>query len=488
MKAKHLLGIFLLFVGVATFAQIRKDPNAPLNKIPLKYHKDHFGIKGPIGQYNDGYTTYDFDRDGYLVKDNSSLGVTRHYQYSGGKLSVIKSEVFGSTVNYSVTTDAYGRVMRKASSSGSGDLYVYDGNGNLLEERDSDDMELRYRHSYDKQNRLIKTEGYYNAINETSTNIYTYRKDGPYVVVTNNYSSSNPDYKDSVGVSYYKNGNYCGSAKYSEAQKDHHGNRTTYMNTDGTPSTTLTYQYYNEGYTGPNSGGVNKPATTNTTPKNNTTSDCAYGDCQNGWGKKNMKGGYYIGFWNNGKRHGYGLFQWDGSGKYIGFWVYGKLQGYGCYLGTEEDMIGQYDNGNLHGLGYTHNLEEDTWERGRFESYILKDEHSFYTNNVSTGCIAGDCQNRFGRYKWNNGDTFTGFFKNGKMFMGTYLFADGSKYEGMFNNSNEFHGEGRFWFPDGAYYGGQWTRGQYHGRGYYQDKDKNTKIGEWSYGNFVRSL
>jgi len=488
MKTIHWLPtIILLLIGVSASAQWKKDPNAPVNPLPVKYHLDHFGLKGPVGQYNDSYTTYDFDTDGYLVQDYSMLGVTRTYRYVGGKLSSVSSEVLGTPIKYEVTTDSYGRVLRKATSSGSGELYVLDGNGNVLEQREADDMELKYRYAYDRQNRLIKTEAFFTAIGETSLSTYSYKRDGKYVVVTRNYSSSNPEYEDSTNISYYMDGEYCGNSKNHQGEYDAHGNRTSYLNTNGTKSSALTYQYYGEGYNGITTAAVNTPSATKTNTTNSTT-DCEYGNCEDGWGKKVMKGGYYIGFWQNGKRDGYGLFQWDGSGKYIGFWVAGQLQGYGCYLGTDEDMIGQYDRGNLHGLGYTHNTKEDTWERGRYNSYILEDEHTFYTNNVDTGCTGGDCQNRFGQFKWSNGDSFTGFFKNGKMFMGTYLFTDGSKYEGMFNTDNQFHGEGRFWFPDGAYYGGQWTRGQYNGRGYYQDKDKNSKIGQWSNGTFVRAM
>ena len=227
------------------------------------------------------------------------------------------------------------------------------------------------------------------------------------------------------------------------------------------------------------------PGTTNT-PKKDIT--CESGDCVNGWGKKVYDYGYYEGFFKNGNRHGYGLFDWSDSGKYIGFWDNDKMHGYGCYLGTEKNLIGQYVEGSLHGFGHTKEIETNKWVYGLFQSYLIEDEYTFYDNGVTTGCVAGDCQNKYGRYKWDNGDSFTGFFKNGSMFMGNYSFASGDKYEGMFNSSNQFHGQGRFFFEDGSYYGGEWNNGQRDGIGYYHDKTYVRSIGIWENNSFVKSL
>ncbi len=231
---------------------------------------------------------------------------------------------------------------------------------------------------------------------------------------------------------------------------------------------------------------IPKAPNTPNTPET-TSNDCVSGDCQNGWGKKEFDHGYYEGFWKNGQRHGYGLFDWTTSGKYIGWWYNDQLHGYGCYLGTEKNMIGEYRYGMMTGVGYTHDLKDDTWERAIYKNYLVDVKYDFYTNDVDTGCIAGECQNKYGRYKWSNGDTFTGFFKNGKMYMGTYSFASGDKYEGMFNSNNQFDGEGRFFFSDGSYYGGGWNNGVQEGLGYYHNKDYESKIGEWSNGKLVRS-
>ncbi|MEZ4858556.1 MAG: hypothetical protein R2781_07070 [Flavobacteriaceae bacterium] len=225
----------------------------------------------------------------------------------------------------------------------------------------------------------------------------------------------------------------------------------------------------------------------NSNPVSNNTTGCVDGDCQNGWGKYEYGNGYYDGFWKNGKKDGYGLYKWDGIGKYIGNWSNDTMNGYGVYIADNNDnIIGEYQNGQLNGLGVT--VTGDVWDQGIFSNGNITTHYDFYTTNSETGCTAGDCQNKYGQFKWSNGDVFTGFFKNGKLYMGTYSFASGDKYSGMFNNDNQFHGMGRFFFADNAYYGGQWMNGQYHGKGYYHDKDLVQKIGEWSNGTLTKNL
>ena len=231
-----------------------------------------------------------------------------------------------------------------------------------------------------------------------------------------------------------------------------------------------------------------RPNVPTRSPASNSESlGCVSGNCQNGWGKKNFDHGHYEGFWENGQRNGYGLFDWKDSGKYIGFWVNDGMTGYGLYLGVKKDMVGEYQNGFIQGLGYI--VEGDEWEQGRYDSSQLTEAYTFYDNGVTTGCTAGDCQNKYGRFKWSNGDSYTGFWKNGNMYMGTYLFSNGDKYTGQFNSNNQYHGQGRFFFTSGNYYGGEWQYGKYHGKGYYQGQSASEdRIGTWSNGTFIKSL
>ena len=222
-------------------------------------------------------------------------------------------------------------------------------------------------------------------------------------------------------------------------------------------------------------------------PISNSTTGCVDGDCQNGWGKYDYDNGHYDGFWKNGKKDGYGLYKWDGVGKYIGSWKDDNMNGYGVYIADNNDnVIGEYKNGQLNGLGLT--VTGDKWDQGIFYNGNISTHYDFYSTGNDSGCTAGDCQNKYGRFKWSNGDSFTGFFKNGKMHMGTYTFASGDKYSGMFNSDNQFHGMGRFFFADDAYYGGEWRNGKYNGRGYYHDSNLKQKIGEWSNGTLTKNM
>ena len=219
----------------------------------------------------------------------------------------------------------------------------------------------------------------------------------------------------------------------------------------------------------------------------NTKSGCVQGDCLNGWGKWEFAdGAYYDGFWENGKRHNYGLYMWAEGGKYIGNWDTDNMSGYGVYIAKNEDnIIGNYKNGNLNGFGIS--VKSGTWSQGVYENGTLITPYDFYDNGVDIGCTAGDCQNKYGRMEWSNGDSYTGFFKNGKLYMGTYNFASGERYTGTFNESNQFHGTGRYFFNDNSYYGGEWKNGKYDGKGYFHDKDINQKIGIWSKGTLIKS-
>lgn len=214
---------------------------------------------------------------------------------------------------------------------------------------------------------------------------------------------------------------------------------------------------------------------------------CVQGDCQNGWGKYQYDNGHYDGFWKDGLKNGYGLYKWPDTGKYIGNWVNDIMEGYGVYIAENKDnIIGTYADGKLNGRGLT--VTGETWEQGLFSAGKLVNAYSFEKTGKDIGCTQGNCQNKYGRFQWDNGDSFVGFFKGGNMYMGTYTFANGDRYSGMFNAQNQFEGMGRFFFSEGAYYGGQWLDGKYSGRGYYHDKDLKQQIGIWEQGTLIKSM
>ena len=214
------------------------------------------------------------------------------------------------------------------------------------------------------------------------------------------------------------------------------------------------------------------------------SSNCVSGDCKNGWGKYKYKNGYYEGFWENGERADYGMYVWEGIGKYIGNWKADVQTGFGLYLPINGDQfVGEYKNGKINGRGYT--AEEGTWTYGLFENGNLTTAYHFYNNKVEIGCVAGDCENKYGRYVFESGGAFTGFFESGHFVFGDYKFPNGDKYTGEFNDDNQFDGIGRFFFKSGSYYGGEWKNGERTGLGYFLDISKEEFIGEWLNGELV---
>ena len=226
---------------------------------------------------------------------------------------------------------------------------------------------------------------------------------------------------------------------------------------------------------------------TSTTTSTANTKGCVQGDCEDGWGKYVYDNGSYDGFWKNGLKHGYGSYVWTDIGRYIGNWENDTMSGYGEYFGDNgNNQYGEFKNGKLNGLGYK--LDNEVWSRGYFTNGELTNSYEFVSNNVTEGCVAGDCQNKFGKYEWANGDYFVGFFKNGNLYLGYYKFASGNSYNGYFNSQAKYDRTGIFTFEDGALYNGQWEDGKYNGRGYFHDADLNQKIGVWKDGELIKKM
>ncbi|MDC7997491.1 hypothetical protein [Gilvibacter sediminis] len=225
--------------------------------------------------------------------------------------------------------------------------------------------------------------------------------------------------------------------------------------------------------------------------KKNTvvSSDCDWGDCVNGYGKKTYDNGDYIGFWRNGKKEGYGSYYWfETKGQYIGEWTDDNMHGYGVYIGENKDNLkGQYRNGSMNGIGVT--VRNNEWEQGIFTNGSLTERYPYYSNNKNKGCSIGDCNNGYGRWDYDNGDNYIGFFENGNLKQGSYNFSSGAKYSGEFNSNNQMHGMGRYWASDGSYYGGYWANGKFNGRGYYDNKATGKKeVGVWNNGVLSKSM
>jgi len=107
---------------------------------------------------------------------------------------------------------------------------------------------------------------------------------------------------------------------------------------------------------------------------------------------------------------------------------------------------------------------------------------------IHAGCEQGDCTNGPGRYAWPDGANYTGDFLNGKFHgQGTYAWSDGKKYTGGFKNDKR-NGMGTYTWPNGASYMGEWEKGKKAGYGIYTFPDGRKSIGLWENGALSQEM
>jgi len=135
------------------------------------------------------------------------------------------------------------------------------------------------------------------------------------------------------------------------------------------------------------------------------------------------KGNRYVGQFKDGKRHGYGTYQFANGDRFEGEYLNGKREGYGTY---------QFKKGDRY-VGYFHD--------GKYH--------------------------RWGAYFFPNGDKYFGQYTNGKRNgKGTLSRANGERYEGEFKEGKR-HGLGHCAFSNGDHYAGSWKNGEPEGWGTY---------------------
>lgn len=225
--------------------------------------------------------------------------------------------------------------------------------------------------------------------------------------------------------------------------------------------------------------------------KNEVTTTCLNGDCSNGFGKADF-GTYTIeGFFSNGKANGQGtLFYKDNSGYYQGNFVDGFRDGFGIYtwIDSKNYYIGQWAKGYQNGYGYIKNggeiLQAGKYEKGKLVQDFLTDD---YKKKIARGNCVGDCQNGFGYYKFDNGDSYVGFFTNGKRdHVGAYSWKSGMAHIGTIVNE-QHNGYGQeFYRPSGQYYLGDFSQGKRTGLGiFYNNEHKILQKGIWGNGQLT---
>lgn len=127
-------------------------------------------------------------------------------------------------------------------------------------------------------------------------------------------------------------------------------------------------------------------------------------------GSRWSNGEKYFGEWNDGQKHGYGVFKWPGGAKHKGGWKDGMAHGHGVHTWPDgEKHDGEYKDGKKHGQGV---------------------------------------------HTWPDGSNYVGEYKDGKKHgHGVLAWYDGRKYVGMYQN-DKMHGDGVLTWPDGRKYFG----------------------------------
>lgn len=88
-----------------------------------------------------------------------------------------------------------------------------------------------------------------------------------------------------------------------------------------------------------------------------------------------------------------------------------------------------------------------------------------------------------GRYVWPNGDAYLGEWRDDKRHgKGSDTYASGDRYTGDFFDGQR-HGQGTYTFPNGESYVGDWRDGKRHGVGTNIFPDGERYVGEWRQGD-----
>lgn len=145
---------------------------------------------------------------------------------------------------------------------------------------------------------------------------------------------------------------------------------------------------------------------------------------------------YYFGQWEDGWKHGFGRQVWPSGNIYEGQWQFGKMAGQGSMswfeMGVHEEYTGNWEDDHPQGVG-TH-----TWHAPEPKpDQTIKDGPSQQMNNRYQG-------------QWDNG------VRHGE---GTFYYANGAKYCGSWD-VNVKSGEGRYTFEDGKVYAGPFKNDQ----------------------------
>lgn len=179
---------------------------------------------------------------------------------------------------------------------------------------------------------------------------------------------------------------------------------------------------------------------------------CVSGNCTNGKGTYiQQNGAVYVGEFQNGEIHGYGICDYPDGSQYKGEWAHRYPDGRGTMVYPD----GTYRTG--------------LWSKGRpidkngnpIKASLLAKSSQNDGLAIQSGCLEGDCRNGIGTYAYPDGSKYIGYFSDGKPArQGTFYYPNGDKYKGSFKNGYP-HGKGTLFHAAGGEKKGRWYEGEF---------------------------
>ncbi len=125
----------------------------------------------------------------------------------------------------------------------------------------------------------------------------------------------------------------------------------------------------------------------------------------------------------------------------------------------------------------------------RFKSYRIDNtNHTLVAELIPTyveRCVQGDCENGYGTYLFENGDTYWGDFINGEIDgNGIISYAKGEIYAGAWKKSY-MHGYGKYVLRDNSTLRGSWFFGERHGKFRWEKKNGEVQHLTYNYGEVI---
>jgi hypothetical protein len=230
-------------------------------------------------------------------------------------------------------------------------------------------------------------------------------------------------------------------------------------------------------------------------------------------------GAKYTGNWKNGKKEGYGIYEFSNDDKnkiYSGLFENDEICGLGLIVYTDNTFYqGEFKRGKCEGYGkYIFdggNIYEGEWKNEKMEGYgkyiftngDIYEGQSIYNKFCGHGVMTYSKGNKFegiwyngkrngyGVMKYKTGKIIKGFWKKNKIdYRKPVSIEDKNNnmnYTGIINNNKERHGHGKEFYDSGYIYEGEWQNNQKIGYGILK-KDKVKILQFWKIGHLVDTL